>query len=126
MHLRGLRHLLQFFFFTLEFLLLLNSLNLFIVLHFKIDSCMLCAAPFTMTLRRHHCRYCAKLVCGTCSTKTFPLKSSINDPIYEPSRVCDGCFNCLYYMVREKEGEIILKLNMELFNTNGMQYQTIR
>lgn len=33
----------------------------------KVDACMLCSAPFTLTYRKHHCRRCGKVICGKCS-----------------------------------------------------------
>lgn len=32
------------------------------------DRCKLCSTPFTMLFRRHHCRQCGTLVCGSCSS----------------------------------------------------------
>jgi len=53
--------------------------------------CMSCSMQFTMFKRRHHCRFCGNLVCGSCSTKRF---------IYNQStlRSCDSCFNYLHHI----------------------------
>lgn len=38
--------------------------------------CMVCQKEFSMTRRKHHCRGCGKMVCGTCSnTKTVASKA---------------------------------------------------
>ena len=31
--------------------------------------CLSCSSKFTTTNRRHHCRTCGELVCGSCSSK---------------------------------------------------------
>lgn len=47
-------------------------------------SCLLCGAPFTMTRRRHHCRYCGLLFCGSCTEN----RAMVGDTL---SRICDSC-----------------------------------
>ena len=44
--------------------------------------CELCKKTFTFTRRRHHCRFCGKVVCDTCS------KNRCNS-----HRICDKCFS---------------------------------
>jgi hypothetical protein len=57
----------------------------------KVKACMMqdCAANFTMTNRRHHCRNCGKCVCGKCSKE----KAILNQE--KPERVCIMCFRKL-------------------------------
>ncbi|XP_075430752.1 FYVE, RhoGEF and PH domain-containing protein 5 isoform X2 [Ascaphus truei] len=50
--------------------------------------CMNCGSDFTMTLRRHHCHACGKIVCRSCSRNKYPLKY-LKD---RPSKVCNGCY----------------------------------
>ncbi|XP_074092155.1 zinc finger FYVE domain-containing protein 26 isoform X2 [Macrotis lagotis] len=53
-------------------------------------TCMVCRSEhFTMFNRRHHCRRCGRLVCGSCSTKKMVVESSRENP----ARVCDQCYN---------------------------------
>jgi Rab-GTPase-TBC domain/FYVE zinc finger len=53
------------------------------------NACMRCSAPFSVRLRRHHCRFCGFVVCAPCSTKQAVLP----DLGYRaPVRVCDVCF----------------------------------
>lgn len=39
----------------------------------KAPQCKICAAPFTVLFRRHHCRGCGNVVCALCSDKEVPL-----------------------------------------------------
>lgn len=51
------------------------------------NRCMLCTGSFTFKNRRHHCRVCGILVCGSCSCRT------LYDHRHEKRvRVCDSCF----------------------------------
>jgi len=49
--------------------------------------CMRCPNDFSVTNRRHHCRACGFVVCGTCSNHTEVLQGSD-----ERHRVCFHCF----------------------------------
>lgn len=48
--------------------------------------CMICTSKFTTFSRRHHCRYCGRVICGGCSQKKIKLPSTKN-----AVRVCDSC-----------------------------------
>ncbi|KAM4650960.1 FYVE, RhoGEF and PH domain-containing protein 5 [Discoglossus pictus] len=50
--------------------------------------CMNCGSDFSLTLRRHHCHACGKIVCRSCSRNKYPLKY-LRD---RPSKVCNGCY----------------------------------
>eukprot|EP00824_Muranothrix_gubernata_P000565 TRINITY_DN10685_c0_g1_i3.p1 TRINITY_DN10685_c0_g1~~TRINITY_DN10685_c0_g1_i3.p1 ORF type:complete len:477 (-),score=83.46 TRINITY_DN10685_c0_g1_i3:60-1490(-) len=55
-------------------------------------TCMNCKEGFTVVRRRHHCRNCGGIFCGSCSSKRFPiLKFGYTDPV----RVCDACYQIL-------------------------------
>ena len=67
------------------------------------DHCLLCSIEFTMFRRRHHCRLCGALVCGSCSGNSLPTTSSAtsNGSSAGPEnigdvgvmvRACDQCF----------------------------------
>lgn len=56
------------------------------------STCMHCLkTKFTPFNRRHHCRKCGAVVCGTCSNRKFllPYQSS------KPLRVCISCYDAL-------------------------------
>jgi len=52
--------------------------------------CMMddCDHKFNVLNRRHHCRYCGRLVCGPCSTNKLPHWTKHNKTV----RVCNMCF----------------------------------
>ncbi|XP_028301633.1 FYVE, RhoGEF and PH domain-containing protein 5 isoform X2 [Gouania willdenowi] len=58
--------------------------------------CMNCTSDFSLTLRRHHCNACGKVVCRACSRNRFPLKY-LKDRV---AKVCDHC----YVELRKKGG----------------------
>eukprot|EP01087_Luapelamoeba_hula_P010479 TRINITY_DN2777_c1_g1_i1.p1 TRINITY_DN2777_c1_g1~~TRINITY_DN2777_c1_g1_i1.p1 ORF type:complete len:786 (-),score=143.25 TRINITY_DN2777_c1_g1_i1:272-2629(-) len=62
--------------------------------------CQMCGTGFTVVKRRHHCRNCGKLVCGTCSANRCRLTKLKTD---KPVRVCTFCFEWL--KVRAANGE---------------------
>jgi len=49
--------------------------------------CQICKTAFTTKNRRHHCRYCGRLICGKCS----PNKKTITKWNLKSSRVCFMC-----------------------------------
>ncbi|KFQ69530.1 FYVE, RhoGEF and PH domain-containing protein 5, partial [Phaethon lepturus] len=59
--------------------------------------CMNCGCDFTLTLRRHHCHACGKIVCRNCSRNKYPMKY-LKD---QAAKVCDSC-----YMELKKRGKI--------------------
>ncbi|XP_057294266.1 uncharacterized protein LOC130622774 [Hydractinia symbiolongicarpus] len=55
-------------------------------------NCMACKVRFTAVKRRHHCRKCGGVFCGSCTSMKFPiLEMGFSDPV----RVCDRCYNML-------------------------------
>ncbi|XP_066527987.1 FYVE, RhoGEF and PH domain-containing protein 5 [Hoplias malabaricus] len=51
--------------------------------------CMNCASDFSLTLRKHHCNACGKVVCRSCSRNRYPLKY-LKDRVV---KVCDRCYS---------------------------------
>ncbi|CAG9104276.1 unnamed protein product [Plutella xylostella] len=56
------------------------------------ELCQECGTKFTLTMRKHHCRHCGRMLCNKCSSQDVPiLKFGQN----KPQRVCEICFNVL-------------------------------
>ncbi|XKL64859.1 hypothetical protein PGB90_004945 [Kerria lacca] len=56
------------------------------------EACQECDVKFGITMRKHHCRHCGRLLCNKCAARDIPiLKYNINKPV----RVCVTCFDVL-------------------------------
>ncbi|XP_077429428.1 FYVE, RhoGEF and PH domain-containing protein 5b isoform X2 [Vanacampus margaritifer] len=55
----------------------------------QIMMCMNCTSDFSLTLRRHHCHSCGRIVCRSCSKNRYPLKYMKE----RMAKVCDHCYN---------------------------------
>ncbi|XP_076282442.1 rabankyrin-5 [Lasioglossum baleicum] len=56
------------------------------------DLCLECGTKFSITMRRHHCRHCGRILCNKCSGQDVPIvKFGLNKPV----RVCAVCFDVL-------------------------------
>ncbi|XP_014208933.1 rabankyrin-5 isoform X2 [Copidosoma floridanum] len=56
------------------------------------DLCLECGTKFSLTMRKHHCRHCGRILCSKCSGQDVPiLKFGLNKPV----RVCGVCFDVL-------------------------------
>ncbi|XP_039766110.1 FYVE, RhoGEF and PH domain-containing protein 5 isoform X2 [Ornithorhynchus anatinus] len=64
--------------------------------------CMNCGCDFSLTLRRHHCHACGKIVCRNCSRNKYPLKY-LKDRL---AKVCDGC----YAELKKRGGDVPILL----------------
>ena len=54
------------------------------------DSCYICNQAFTFFRRKHHCRFCGKLVCYNCSQEKRNCKKGSEDPS-TPQIICTNC-----------------------------------
>ncbi|XP_018612209.1 FYVE, RhoGEF and PH domain-containing protein 5-like isoform X2 [Scleropages formosus] len=66
--------------------------------------CMNCTSDFSLTLRRHHCHACGKIVCRGCSRNKYPLKY-LKDRM---AKVCDHCYTEL-----KKQGGDVAEVSPE-------------
>ncbi|KAG8238891.1 hypothetical protein J437_LFUL015176 [Ladona fulva] len=75
------------------------------------DICLECGAKFGLTIRKHHCRHCGRILCSRCSDRDVPiLKFGLNKPV----RVCGVCFDVLQLGVA---GDMVMN------GMNGMMEQ---
>lgn len=66
--------------------------------------CQLCFSVFTtLSRRRHHCRLCGELVCGSCS----PDQVALVDKFAGPKRACNACFALLETLAAAKDPRIL-------------------
>ncbi|XP_041837091.1 FYVE, RhoGEF and PH domain-containing protein 5-like isoform X2 [Melanotaenia boesemani] len=54
----------------------------------QVMMCMNCTTDFSLTLRRHHCHGCGRIVCRSCSRNRYPLKYMKG----RMAKVCDHCY----------------------------------
>ncbi|XP_059379347.1 myotubularin-related protein 3-like isoform X3 [Carassius carassius] len=54
--------------------------------------CYGCERGFWLATRKHHCRNCGNVFCGSCCDHKIPVPSQ---QLFEPSRVCKWCFSSL-------------------------------
>ncbi|KAJ2781991.1 Vacuolar protein-sorting-associated protein 27 [Coemansia javaensis] len=62
--------------------------------------CQRCRTAFTMTNRKHHCRNCGLCFCNDCSSNSTPIPKFA---IYDPVRVCHGCYLRLKKIVPDQD-----------------------
>lgn len=63
----------------------------------SVSECLQCSTPFTVFLRRHHCRACGACYCNQCTLQRAAVpRVGIRDAV----RVCDVCFELLAYAAR--------------------------
>ncbi|KAJ2770943.1 Vacuolar protein-sorting-associated protein 27, partial [Coemansia linderi] len=62
--------------------------------------CQRCRTAFTFTNRKHHCRHCGKCYCNDCSSNNTPIPKFA---IYDPVRVCHGCYLRLKKIVPDSD-----------------------
>ncbi|GMI93650.1 FORMS APLOID AND BINUCLEATE CELLS 1B [Hibiscus trionum] len=57
--------------------------------------CYECETPFTLFIRRHHCRLCGRVFCANCTANSIPVPpndSGIPQEECDRIRVCNFCF----------------------------------
>uniref|UniRef100_A0A8C3RLT5 FYVE, RhoGEF and PH domain containing 5 n=1 Tax=Chelydra serpentina TaxID=8475 RepID=A0A8C3RLT5_CHESE len=79
--------------------------------------CMNCGCDFTLTLRRHHCHACGKIVCRNCSRNKHPLMY-LKDRL---AKVCDGCYSEL----RKRERPVSLSFPPTSSRFSGSAFSSV-
>lgn len=51
------------------------------------SSCIKCETPFSMFLRKHHCRKCGEIFCDNCWGKEIYVNA-----YHKFAKVCDTCY----------------------------------
>lgn len=64
--------------------------------------CRQCSAKFGWFLRRHHCRYCRRIFCHRCSSRT--ITAEYLPGIKSDVRVCDTCYQKLAHRQAKVSG----------------------
>lgn len=77
--------------------------------------CMQCDHKFSLMKRRHHCRGCGQVLCGTCCS--FKSKLAYTQSILE-QRVCGNCWNFLRDSLKNDDN----KKNVSPNPNNPMEY----
>jgi len=55
-------------------------------------SCMVCTKAFSYKRRKHHCRLCGRVICGSCSRNRVKIQHVTKK---DKVRVCDRCFSSM-------------------------------
>ncbi|XP_054279848.1 rabankyrin-5-like [Macrosteles quadrilineatus] len=56
------------------------------------DICLECGTKFGLTMRKHHCRHCGRLLCSKCSSQEVAI---MKFNLHKAVRVCTVCFDLL-------------------------------
>ncbi|PWN50870.1 hypothetical protein IE53DRAFT_368539 [Violaceomyces palustris] len=62
----------------------------------RADKCVCCSESFGMWRRKHHCRLCGRVVCWSCSTRSFLIPSYEEGEEDKPARACDSCYDSVF------------------------------
>jgi len=82
--------------------------------------CNLCQRPFTLMLRRHHCRSCGEIFCNSCSKRKVKMCCNTTTEIHAKphvvhARVCGPCF--------DKRGDSVFEENINEENKPNLMSQ---
>lgn len=68
------------------------------------NECYVCHNPFSLLNRRHHCRRCGELVCGSCSPYRLPLNKMVSTSKSDAlNRACKPCADIVLQSMPEEE-----------------------
>lgn len=72
----------------------------------NMNNCLNCHTAFSFLIRKHHCRCCGGIFCGSCAEKfalydsgrVRAVKRSDIEEEFPPFRTCDSCYDNLLHM----------------------------
>uniref|UniRef100_A0A0K0DKT7 FYVE-type domain-containing protein n=1 Tax=Angiostrongylus cantonensis TaxID=6313 RepID=A0A0K0DKT7_ANGCA len=82
--------------------------------------CMACGrTQFNLVQRRHHCRACGRVICGSCSTHSYRIDNLNKKPV----RVCDMVI-VSSVLTLIKTGKITLQIKTPIFSVSASEFVT--
>jgi hypothetical protein len=85
------------------------------------EECTMCKRDYTLIRRRHHCRLCGGVFCGSCSS----ARSSLEKFKLKDVRVCNNCFGILQIIGPEKQADRLKELEEEMIHAHQLAKETI-
>lgn len=91
----------------------------------EVNDCPICERKFGVSLRKHHCRLCGRVVCGGCSGNQIYVQGS-------KQRVCDPCCELQQHdktallaenRSHHKQAEAVLKANLKEKHENAQWFR---
>eukprot|EP00443_Scrippsiella_acuminata_P132092 CAMPEP_0115661568 /NCGR_PEP_ID=MMETSP0272-20121206/46857_1 /TAXON_ID=71861 /ORGANISM="Scrippsiella trochoidea, Strain CCMP3099" /LENGTH=324 /DNA_ID=CAMNT_0003099819 /DNA_START=71 /DNA_END=1043 /DNA_ORIENTATION=- len=83
----------------------------------EVNECPICTRRFSMSVRKHHCRQCGRVVCSSCSDNQIYFQS-----FGSKQRICDPCFEVQRHeqtaslsenLSHNRQAEVVLKANLK-------------
>jgi len=73
-------------------------------------ACGICKKPFSWLRWKYHCQHCGGVFCDDCTSHKLRIPKY---KIFEPVKVCDGCYNVIKSSMTARRAPAMLDLKME-------------